>query len=345
MHDSDHIAGIVRGFLANPGDRRCFDAFFAACFHYARGYLAGLARRGYRLPEEHYSDHSLLNDCTIDCLATLFESRPGRPLHLIRDYFRSKIDKATSAAEVTARFKALIAGHIRQELHQIKTAADPQAANIRRSVRRAMAGSDYEEFERVGYRYWACRSTARVRREEHPPPDAAALAEWLIEAVRNGSDMPGRCRSVFRRLGVDDRFQNFIAAHRLLAAMVDVLTEHSGSRPAPFSLPSSEWVQEAIRTAANGAVRDTLADDLPGLAAKRGFTKEECQAHATALADIMADLAEDGDHDLLPRYLKAELTPDGAESYVDHHKYVWETLVAACKGRLRERLRAEGLEP
>ena len=77
MHGSDHIAGLVRDFLANPGDRRCFDAFFAACFHYARGYLAGLAHRGYRLPEDHYSDRSLLNDCTIDCLATLFESRPG----------------------------------------------------------------------------------------------------------------------------------------------------------------------------------------------------------------------------------------------------------------------------
>ena len=155
MLDCDRIASTLHRFVEEPTDRQRFDAVFALCFHFARTYLAHLGRRGFRLPLEEYAGASGLDDCTVDCLATLFVSAPGRPFYLVVDYLKEHVGPASPPADVTARFQALIAGHIRQELHRLKATIDPQAANIRRRIRHVMSSEDYEEFEHGGRRAWA----------------------------------------------------------------------------------------------------------------------------------------------------------------------------------------------
>ena len=88
-----------------------------------------------------------------------------------------------------------------------------------------------------------------------------------------------------------------------------------------------------------------MASDSRSSDKKRSLTSAEQSAYRAALADLMMDFAEDGDHDLLPQYLKDRLSSAEAELYLTRHKYAWETIAGSCKEKLRELLRAEGLEP
>jgi hypothetical protein len=345
MPDHNRTAAILRDFIENPVDRPRFDAFFTLCFHLARGYLAHLGRRGFRLPLEEYAGGSGLNDCTIDCLATLFVSLPGRPFYLVVDYLRGHISPEAPAADIAARLQALIAGHIRQELHRLKAAVDPQSANIRRRIRQAIRAGDYEEFEHSGQQAWAWRGAKNGRRTEMPPVDDTILYQVVSDAIYHESHMPDRCRWVFAALDADDRCQNFLIGYRFLGGMVRVLGDHGDSGPVPLPSPREVYIRSRIQSLASRAVGEAIADAFQHLATKRGLTSTEQSAYRSALVDLMADFAEDGDHDLLPQYLKERLPSAEAECYLSRHKYAWETTVACCKERLRELLRAERLAP
>lgn len=345
MLDHQRTAAILHNFIENPVDRPRFDAFFTLCFHLARGCLARLGRRGFRLPLEEYAGSSGLNDCTIDCLSTLFVSLPGQPFYLVVDYLRGHVSGQTPPAEAAAQLQGLIAGHIRQELHRLKTAADPQSANIRRRIRHVMGTKDFEGLEHGGQPAWAWRRARNGRRAHMPPIGDSDLHNLLLEAVHQETHMPDRCRHLFARLDADDRFQNFLIAHRFLTAMVRVLSDHDDARPVPLPSPRETFVRSRIQSLASQAVGEVISGELRHLATKRGLTSAEQSAYHSALIDLMADFAESGDHELLPQYLKERLPFTETECYLSRYKYVWETTVACCKERLRELLRAEGLEP
>ncbi|HUU46449.1 MAG TPA: hypothetical protein VM118_12025 [Acidobacteriota bacterium] len=345
MFDRARVARAIREFLEDPSQGSCFDAFYSVCFHLARSYLAGLGRRGYRLPLEQYAADTALNDCTIDCLITLFACEPGRPYFLIREYLLPKIDGQTPDEQVVALLQGLVAGHMRQELLRLKKAFDPQTANLRRLVRRVMQGDEYEESERNGHPVWRWRGGRDGDRADGDPVDTSTLRHWTLKAVQHHTQMPDRCRVVFAQLDADDRFQNFLISYRFEGAIIDVLGDHSDAQPSGGHSPRFEYILRQVRRFAEQAVADTAADILSGLAAKRALTVDEQLIYVEALSELMSDLAESGDHDRLPQYIKDEIGPERAGEYLTRHKYIWDTLVADCKERLCDRLRAAGLAP
>jgi hypothetical protein len=345
MIESSRIATVVSAFIEDSADRARFDGFFELAFHFARGFLAQRLRRGYRLPLEQYSSQTGLNDCTIDCLATLFASRPGNPFHLILDYFAAKVHSKSTPEDIAGLFGGLIAGHMRQELYRIQNTNDPQQANLKRRIRDIMGGDEYGQFEEGDTRYWVWKHATHSAREDRPIIDDASLGGHTLKAIQAHSLMPDRCREVFAELDQDSRFRNAIPAHQFTISMVKVLTGFEDWEPQSQRAPDQQYVHEQISRLAESATRLTTDHVLIPLSDKRGFTAAEKRSFVDALQDLFRDFSTDGDHDVLPRYVKERLTTAGIEWDLKRHKYIWETVVTDCKDRLREMLRDKGLNP
>lgn len=178
-----------------------------------------------------------------------------------------------------------------------------------------------------------------------PPADDAAIQHFINGACRLFPDMPERCRSVFDQLDQDDRFQNLLECRRFISAMLRILTDHDDVRPSAESGPRTEYVRRTVRLLAENAIELALDQVLGKQAQKRGFSEDESSAFRRALVNLMDDFTQDGDHDLLPGYLKEAMTPCDESAYLERYKYVWETLVLRCKELLRDMLREEGLAP
>jgi hypothetical protein len=342
MLELSGIASAVHEFLDDPTDRRRFDTLFQHCFHITRGYLARLEAVGHRIGRESFAGNNPLDDCTFDCLATLFISKPGRPFCLITEYLHRHLSPTSSPEEVVARLKGLIAGHVRQELHKIRGASDPQRANIGRAVRRVLSTAEYEVTTISGVPHWAWTGRSDGLRPECPAVDQATLDAWVIRSVRTHPQMPERCRAVFGDLNTDDRFQNALEIYRLLSAIADWLTDSSDLRFGASESPRGAFIHRIIRRLAAEATRVTITEDLPRLSSNWNDNGAARAAYERALANLMLDFGETGDHDPLPQYLKAELDAQ-QDNYLTRHKYAWETVVAAAKDRLREALRETGL--
>jgi hypothetical protein len=345
MLDNDAQAAIVRNFIEHPTERSAFDRFYEETFHIARGYLRHLSRRGFRLPLDEYSAEGGLTDCTTDCLAPLFASRLGHPCHLIVDYFKGKIEPDTPVDRVAALLHGLIAGHVHQELFRMRASFAPQQANLKRRLRAVMTSEEYRGFRHNGSRCWVWQGATQHMRTDRPVTDDDTLMELVIAAVRTQIHMPDRCREVFARLDTDERFLNAIPEHRLIAAMVQVLTNHGEAASTETASPHADFVRRQIATASNKAIEVTIQNCLMPHATKRGLTAAETESLGSALRDLMEDFCADGDHDPLPQYAKARLSDNGAGWNLKRHKYIWETVVADCKDRLREGLMHEGLNP
>jgi hypothetical protein len=345
MLDNHALAATVQTFIDHPTERSAFNHFYEAAFHIARGYLRHLTRRGFRLPLDEYSAEGGLTDCTTDCLAPLFASRPGHPCHLIVDYFKGKIEPDTPADRIAALLHGLIAGHVHQELFRMKASFAPQQARLKRRLRAIMTSDEYCEFRHDSTRCWTWRRATQPPRSEQPLIGDNTLSELVLAAVQTETHMPDRCREVFSRLDNDDRFVNAIPAHRLIAAMVQALTRCDDAAPSVVASPQAEFVRRQIDALSDKAIDATIQDCLMALAAKRGLTAAETESLGNALRDLMADFCADGDHDPLPQYAKARLNAHGADWNLKRHKYIWETVVADCKERLREDLIREGLNP
>jgi hypothetical protein len=106
-----------------------------------------------------------------------------------------------------------------------------------------------------------------------------------------------------------------------------------------------DHVQARARHLAQQAIEETICGRFAALESKKAFNEEVRNSYATALANLTNDLIAHGEHDLLPRYLKEQLGTKEEGRYLDVHKHSWETSVKTCLDRLRELLRAEGLEP
>jgi hypothetical protein len=92
-------------------------------------------------------------------------------------------------------------------------------------------------------------------------------------------------------------------------------------------------------------VQQTTESVLTPLTGRRDLSQAELDAFIAALHDLFEDISTDGDHDVLPRYVKERLEATGIEWDLKRHKYIWETAVTDCKERLRELLRDKGLGP
>lgn len=342
MIDKCEIARTVRAFLEDPASRGSFDDFFELSSKLARSYVALRVRRGsLHVPANEFPHVTAIDDCSCECLGSLFASKPSRPFHLILDYLRNRITDQTPPDRIHALLQGMIAGHIDQELMHF----NPQGVAIRRAILRAMGDNTFVEIRLGGRDHWALCSTAGSRREHLPEIDDSTLQQFIHVACRTVPDMPERCGSVFDQLEADDRFQNLIECRRFISAMLRILTDHDDGRPSEGSGPRTEYVRRTVRLLAENAIELALDQVLGKQTQKRGFSEDESSAFSRALVNLMNDFAQDGDHDLLPGYLKEAMTPCDESAYLQRYKYVWESLVLRCKELLREMLREEGLAP
>ncbi len=345
MIAASRIATIVTAFIEYPADRTRFNAFFELAFHFGRGLLAQRLRAGFRLPLDQYSAQTGLNDCTLDCLATLFASEPGRPFRLVLDYFGAKLTSQSTQEDIAGLFGGLIAGHMRQELHRMKNTYAPQQANLKRRIREIMRTDEFGQFDArdMSFSYW--KLATRPGRRDCPVIDEANLNDLILKAVQAHPLMPDRCRAIFAALDGDDRFRNAIPSHLLMTGMVRTLTGFEDWEPQSQREPDQQYMHDLIASLSEDAVSKTITKVLVPLAIKRGLAGSERQAFADALRDLFADYTTDGDHDVLPRYVKERLASTGIEWDLKRHKYIWETVVNDCKDRLRQSLRDNDLEP
>ena len=345
MIAAGRIASLVSDFVADPANRSNFDAFFELTFHFARGFVTHRLRAGFRLPLDEYAAQSGVDDCTLDCLATLFASERARPFHLILDYFTAKLHPDSTPEDIAGLFVGLVMGHMRQELHRMRNTFAPQQANLKRRIREIMRGDEYGQYDVGGVSFCYWKLATQASRRDCPVIDETNLHDVILLAVQAHPHMPDRCRAVFAALDGDDRFRNAIPSHLLTAVMVKVLTGFEEWEPQLQREPDQEYVHELVANLADRAVSQTIKEVLVPLAAKRGLADAECQGFAGALRDIFADFSADGDHDVLPRYVKERFALTGIEWDLQRHKYVLETVVNDCKERLRQALRDNGLEP
>lgn len=340
----DHIAKVTRDFLQNPGDQHCFNEFFQVCFHLTRGYLRLLESRGHRLPLQEFAGSNPRDDLAIDCLDTLFRSEKGKPFAMILRYLRERIDTATPASEIVAMLHSLLGRQVRQRLFNLAKEYDPQGANIRRAVIRAMEDSRYLSFRHGGQEVWGLRETTD-QRENLPPIDDNTLHSYVIKASGQKSDMPARCAMVFEFLDHDDRFANCIEQSRLIKFMREVLTELPFESLSTSPDPQAVYRRKIIAQSAAQAIQKTINGALTHLTAKQKFSAEVIAGYREALTELVFDFIHHGTHDPLPHYLTTTLDIPDNKTYLNRHKYIWETCVAECKSSLRRFLRQAGLEP
>jgi|GEM_PF-6051304 len=338
MLDIHEIAQITREFLQRPLDRQCFRGFFDVCFHLTRGYLRILESRGHHLPVDEYSGTTPRDDLTFDCLATLFASEPGRPYYPIRDYLKAKIDSQTPAEEIMVLLQGIIRKHARQELFHLTEERDPQAANIRRAVRRAMDAGEYDTITYNGALAWALRATGNRRRRELPPIDDNALHSFVLEACRLHPNMPERCRAVFQMLDKEEHFANCIEKRRLNATLINVLIDQRDYAPQGPPTPETAYLLTTRLRHVATAIEQTIEQTFTALADKRDFSVKERGGYYEALTNLMFDFVCHGDYDPLPHYLKESIPSLDTETYLKKHKYVWETCAADCMARIRKLL-------
>lgn len=345
MIAASRIATIVNAFIEDPAGRARFNAFFELAFHFGRGFLSQRLRAGFRLPLDQYSAQTGLNDCTLDCLATLFASKPAGPFYLILDYFDAKLTPASTKEDIAGLFGGLIASHMRQELHRMKNTYAPQQANLKRRIREIMRTDEFGQFEAgdMSFSYW--KLATQSGRRDCPVIDETNLNDLILKAVQAHPLMPDRCRAIFAALDGDDRYRNAIPSHVLITGMVKTLTGFEDWEPQFQREPDQQYRHDLIASLAEDAVSKTIKKVLVPLAIKRGLAGSERQAFAEALRDLFADYSTDGDHDVLPRYVKERLASTGIEWDLKRHKYIWETVVDGCKERLRELLQDNGLGP
>jgi hypothetical protein len=342
MLEKCEIARTVRAFLEDPASRGAFDGFFDLSSRLARSYVALRVRRGtLHVPANEFPLATAIDDCACECLGSLFASKAGRPFHLIIDYFRSRITDQTPPDRIHALLQGMIAGHIDQELMRF----NPQGVAIRRAILRAMGDNTFVEVRLGGRDHWALCSTTGSRREHLLAIDDSTLQQFIHVACRSFPDMPERCRSIFDQLNEDDRFQNLLECKRVISTMLRILTNHDDVRPSGVSDPRSEYVRRTVQLLAANAIDLAVDQVLAKQVHKRGFSENETNAFRQALVNLMDDFTQDGDHDLLPGYLKEAMTPCDESAYLERYKYIWETLVSRCKELLRETLREEGLAP
>lgn len=225
----------------------------------------------------------------------------------------------------------------------MKNVYAPQQANLKRRIRDIMHSDEFGQSEEGNTSYWFWKAATQPSRIDHPDVDQARLHEMILMAVQAHTHMPDRCRAIFAALDADDRFRNAVASHLLISAMVQVLTSFEDWEPQAVREPDQQFLREQISRFASRAVAETVTEILIPLASKRGLAEAECDAFSHALEDVFLDYSTDGDHDVLPRYVKERLGATGIDWDLKRHKYIWETVVNDCKDRLRQSLRDNGL--
>lgn len=345
MLDNAAFARVIREFLRDPETAGNLRAFYELAFHFTRSYIRILRTRGWRLPVEDFSSETAIDDLTIDLLAPLFASDTGRPCHIITDYLSPRCHTAASDEDVVTFAKALIAGHVRQELTDLVWGRRPEQGRLRRRIREITEGDGYLPFEESGTVMIRWRHAANGPRDEARVIDDGELHAIVLESSSKHSQMPDRCRSVFETLDGMDWLRNAIPRYRLVGVFCRALDELAQTTTPETSSPQADYVRKRARHLAGRAIDDIMQSDFAVFELKKGFDDAMRGKYIVALTRLVDDLIAHGEHDLLPRYLKEQLGEDAGDSYLSVHKHSWETIVKRCLGRLRELLAAEGLEP
>ncbi len=332
----------IADFLESPDDYHRFLSFFELTFHMARAYLRRLQARGWKLPLQEYSDETGIDDCTVDLLATLYRSDNGRPYYVIRDHFERSNAQHDSLFD---QLKSLVAGHIHQELDRVKNALNESAFHIKRQIVYALKSGDYEEVSLGALRCWRWTGGGEPRLDGHPLADKDQVQQWALAAVREQANMPQRVRAVFELLQEDTTCATALPQYALTTAFRAVLCD-PGDHPWGIQpLPGGAYVKNELRRLAALAIEQSNDECLAKQGEKKGLSETVFDAYGRSLKNLMRDWIEHGEHDKIPQYLYEQIDGLDSKQFLKLYKYSFETLVEDCKERLREMVRAKGLEP
>jgi len=347
MGSSDNI---IRDFLRSPRDTEKFNEFYRLIFRHTLGYLNYLRRRGYTMPSETGSRDRQLTDLTVDILGALLRCDGSRPFHVVFEHFDrcgfKELDE-TSSVDLEESLHALLNGHGRQEISKLRGQEDPQVSHLKRRFKDILKGDEYVTFRRNedGAEYVHLAGSDADLRSDKPAATGASL-ELLVEtAYRSSNSRAEWCRKIFDMLNSDIEYQNFVAKHELLSAIVAVncreLDPCDGIARKTHQ-PKEGMLQRLMKQASEHAVERTECEVLAKFIDKKRVSEYESAALITALNAYLSDLCEHGDTDPIPRYFKENMPEEAYGRYLNDYKYVFETTVNKAVEFFKEFMRKNG---
>ncbi len=348
--ESDHKGAddnqALKNFLQHAGDRHAFIAFYRLCHNLAVGSLGYLQRRGYRLPVGPHNSFSSISDLAIDILGTFLRVEKNRKYGVIFGYFaREGIVEFDGVDPLVLmyKFRALLLGYVRQELYRITQQEYPDAADLKRRLNRILSGDNYSTLSLDGKSDLVCLKNANEITFMSKPLIPSNIMDYVAEeAYLTTRTIEEWCAKIFELLALRDEYLTAIPRHQLLAAAVKISGTHLEIDAIPPSaLPTPEQMMiaselEKLREEVSVFVRTAVIDSF----VRKGRISAETGVNFLKAAELfLADKCNGGQVDLLPAYFRETMPESEHEKYLNHYKYVFETVINRAEEEFVERIK------
>ncbi len=330
----ERYGAVIRKFLHNPRHQRAFSDFFDLCFRHTKSYLRCLHGRGYQLPIEHKENTDPFKDLTFDILGFFLASPGGEPFPLIFTYFEKECP-ATDREEpenIYHRFTNLLTGFIHQQLSKLSGSSNPQLHYLKRRFKDIItSSSEYTTVLEQKTKYVFLTKNRDNVRSDQPLIPYERLQNLAVEAYFESATRAGWCRKIFELLDEMTEYQNRLAKHELLAAVITANSLYVNDFLSPFRSPlTPEEVFELTRfeTAIEHTAERLQSDVVQKFVKKEKITAVEAKKFVTAAKTYLSDMVFSGETDPLPHYFREVTPPSSHQRYAAEYKYVFETIIS-----------------
>lgn len=336
---------ILLAFLRSPLDRRRFHAFLELTLRKTVSRLRALRARGYRLPADDRTDSDPLIDLAISVWDEPSLLKKDRRIFtdLIKLVHRegySPFDD-THSDRIEALYSVYLTIQIRQRLRRIRVEHDAEPENLKRRFSDILQELSFiERTDLVPGIVLVGPPSSEVISPDNlnliPPP---VFQHFVEEAFLHSTTRSTWCREIFRILNETTSYSPLVPRHDLLAAVVKVNARFlQGNEFGPSSLPNPEeaLLQKRLKKALDRAVETVHATTICRFVSQGRLTAEEGRCLKNALGHYLEDLAFSPEADSLPQYFRDHMAAETHARYLKDYKFIFDTIVADGRKRLRE---------
>lgn len=342
----DQAPEALKQFLIAPNNRERFRDFFEVTYRLTVAGLVYKRNRGYKLPSSSDGPSGDINQAAYDILGALLRRDGERPYHIIFDYYeRIGINDFTDceAAVLYDRFRALVLGFVGQELFRLRGQEDPGVAKIKARISHVLKSPTYthrtidDKQELIGLS--GAPDNDSSGRDLMPYEELLRLIE---ECYLESTTMELLVRQVLERTANDERFATWVRHHEFTRAIVTVICRHVEiEAPAISCLPTATQLvlQQEIEKECEAAIVVVRQDCAGRFVMKGRISEVEADRLVEAAGRYLADLANGGATDPIPRYFGETMPAEAVERYLADYKYVFETIIGRAVEEFRGRVR------
>lgn len=342
----DQAPEVLKRFLMAPIDSERFRDFFEVVYRLTIAGLVYKSNRGYKLPSSSDGASGDISQAAYDVLGALLRRDGEYPYHIIFDYYEKlgiSDFAGCDAAVLYDRFRALVLSFVGQELYRMRNQEDPGVAKIKVRISRVLNAPAYahrtigERQELIGLS--GLPDNGSSGRDLMPYDELLRLVE---ECYLETTTMELLVRQVFEQLATEKRFSAWVWQHEFTKAVVTVICRHVEiEAPAISCLPTATQLvlQQEIERECVAAI-DVVRQDCAGrFVAKGRISEVEANRLVDAARVYLADLANGGATDPIPRYFAEAMPAEAVERYLADYKYIFETIIGKAVEEFREHVR------